>query len=198
MTTTVKLSPGADVVAAFPAQDAKATRFDIAIDCGSDPCDLIIRREGARDVSSPIADAKPGMAVRQPDLMLFFDSVSHPGPSAPEMGRIQSAQLSVIRWIAGLYAAVLPVALPAALALFILELAWCLYRRIVPATTVLAAGLLAALACRLAILGYAYATFAPVIEPRYLSPAYPLAIAFVVIVATTTARTVRARLLSGT
>src|SRR5262249_51544488 len=155
-------------------------------------CDLVIR-EGARDVSFPIADAKPGMALQQPDLMLFFDSVSHPELSGSTMGRIQSAQLSVIRWIAGLYAVVLPLALPAALALFILELAWSLYRRVFPATTVLAAGLLAALACRLAIVGYAYVTFAPLIEPRYLSPAYPLAIAFVVIVATTTARSVRAR-----
>jgi hypothetical protein len=191
MTTAVKLSSGADVVAAFPSRNAEAVRFDIAIDCGNDSCDLVIRREGAPDVVFPISDAKFGMALRQPDLMLYFDSVSRAGFPDPTTGRMQTAQLSLMRWIASLYEAVLPLALPAALSLFILELAWCLHRRTLPAATVLAASLLAALACRLAILGYAFATFAPLIEPRYLSPAHPLGIAFVVIVATTTAQYVR-------
>jgi hypothetical protein len=169
-------------------------RFDLLTDCLAAGCRLAIARAGRAIVRLALAGAAPGSAIDQGDLRVFFDKVERTDASgAPPLGRLRLAQLELLRAIAEAYRLVMPAALPAGvLALLIIGVASARGHPLAPAV-VLGSALLAGVVLRIGFLAGVYAAVIPMVSQRYLAPAYPLALAFVVLSLALVARVVGAR-----
>ena len=153
------------------------------------------------------ATLKPYHSVGQPLHLRLFEVVTN-GPIAPMADTPplevdltsprDTLRLQLAQWIATAMSKASAVALPMAFALWFLWTVVLLVRRRMPDVTwMLAASLAAALATRIALLGFLEATSIPSNYILYLYPAVPLSLAFPVVVLWSVAQRLKSRKNSG-
>ena len=153
------------------------------------------------------ATPKPYHSIGQPLQLKLFEVVTN-GPIAPMAdppplevdltSPRDKLRLQLAQWIATAMSKASAVALPVALVLWFLWSLGLLAKRRMPGMAwVLAASLAAALATRIALLGFLEATSIPSNYILYLYPAVPLSLAFPVVVLWSVARLLKTRGKSG-
>ncbi|WP_395023956.1 hypothetical protein [Comamonas odontotermitis] len=153
------------------------------------------------------ATLKPYHSVGQPLHLRLFEVVTN-GPIAPMADTPplevdltsprDTFRLQLAQWIATAMSKASAVALPMAFALWSLWTVVLIVRRRMPDVTwMLAASLAAALATRIALLGFLEATSIPSNYILYLYPAVPLSLAFPVVVLWSVAQRLKSRKNSG-
>jgi len=165
--------------------DGRALRFALVSRGAGAACRLVVARDGATLAETPLDGARPGVLLDRDDLTIFIDAAATRAPDAARAAADNLPRLAA----RALALAMRPFTLAAA-PLALLGLAALALGRPPPgarAAAPLGLLLLLALLARLGVVALGQATTVAALEPRFIAPGAPVALALIGVVFAATA-----------
>lgn len=187
----VRRTASEDVAAALGAPEARDARVELLASCPG-PCVVEVTDSGRPLVW--FDPSSPGVRTGNPpsSLALSVDGVEIVSPAAsPGDYERDQWRRDALRRVAAAYRTILTTAFPAAVLLFALAAGITVVRRCDARAVVVTGALLAGVLSRVVLLDLVERTAFPALHCLYLSPAYPLLYAFVVLAAVAAAASLR-------